>query len=245
MLSYLEKVRVSSLSSGLLVVLTCFCSQGPAAAETSVSGHVSIATDHIFRGVSQTMSGAAVEVEVDVEFENGWYGYVWASNVDFTDSLDPDDGANFEIDFGIGYEFAVNNNVTLGVEAVTYTFPGTKEGYSYDYEEIIASVSIFEQHSLTLGYTDNLFGNSADARFYAVKSGTDLSDGIGLSLELGHYDFSESFGDAYSYMTLSIAGELRSVEWQLAYITTTAADQDLFYASNTADRVMLALRMSF
>jgi len=245
MVDFIEKNRVGLSSLGLPIALALSGMQDVALAEMNVGGHVSVATDHVFRGVSQTMSRAAVEVEVDVESESGWYGYVWGSNVDFTDSLTPDDGVNYEIDFGVGYEFAVNKNVSLGFEAVTYTFPGAKAGYSYDYEEFLATISIFEQHRLTFGYTDDLFGNAADAMFYAVDSALELSTGMNLGLELGHYNINESLGSAYSYAALSVAGDFNSVGWQLAYITTNAEDEDLFYASTTADRVMLALSIPF
>ncbi len=245
MVDFIGKIRIGLSLRGLTIALALCGMQDFALAEVNVSGHVSVATDHVFRGVSQSMSRAAVEIEVDVEFESGWYGYIWGSNVDFTDSLTPDDGVNYEIDFGVGYEFAVNKNVSLGFEAVTYTFPGAKAGYSYDYEEILASISIFDQHRLMFGYTDDLFGNAADAMFYAANSALELSAGMNLGLELGHYDINESLGDAYSYAALSVAGDLNSVGWQLTYITTNAEDEDLFYASTTADRVMFALSIPF
>jgi len=216
-----------------------------AVADIKVGGQVGVSTDHIFRGVSQTMSGAAIEAEVDVDFENGWYGYVWGSNVDYTDALTPDDGADIEVDFGIGYIFSATHNVTLGLELVKYTNPGTEEGYDYNYEELLASVTFYDEHSLTVGYSDNVFGNPGDGIYYALNSGLDLSNEISLGLELGHYDLSESFDTAYSYAELSIAGELKSIDWQISYVTTTDADEDVFYASTTKDRLMLALSMSF
>jgi len=232
------------VSRALMALMYCSV-PGFVAAEMSVGGQVSVSTDHIFRGVSQTMSGAALEVEVDVEFENGWYGYAWGANVDYTDSLTPDDGADIEIDYGVGYVFAVNDDVTLGLEAVAYTFPGTKDGYDYNYEELLACMTIHDQHSLTVGFSDNVFGSAADGTFYALNSGLELSDEISLGIEIGHYDLSDSYATAYSYAALSVAGELRSVDWQLSYITTTDEDQEIFYDSTIKDRFMLELSMSF
>lgn len=231
--------------STTLMVIAASAIPGLAMSDMNVGGHVTVATDYRFRGVSQTMSGAALQAELDVDFESGWYGYAWGSNVDFTGSNATDDGANIEFNFGIGYIFNVADDVTLGLEAMTYIFPGTEPGYDYDYGEWQAYLTLYDQHSLMITYSDNVFGSARNGTFYAFNSGLDLSHRLSLGLELGYYDLNDSYRTAYRYATLSVAGELQSIDWQLSYITTTDEDEELFYASTIEDRFVLELTMSF
>lgn len=219
--------------------------QGAALADVTIGGHVAVSTDYMFRGVSQTMSGPSIQAEIDVEFENGWYGYAWGSNVDYTDSGTPDDGAKVELDIGVGYVLSAAENTTLGFELTNYLFPGTKEGVDYNYQELQAFMTLYERHSLTIGYSNDVSGSGGRGIFYAINSGADLSPGLSLGMELGHYDLSDSYGTAYSYAELSVSGELKVIGWQLSYVTTTGEDEAVFYASTIEDRIVLELNMSF
>ena len=70
---------------------------GTAAQAGNYTGNVALATDYIFRGVSQTQERPAIQGGFDAAFDNGLYAGVWASNVNFgTD-------ASTEIDFYGGY----------------------------------------------------------------------------------------------------------------------------------------------
>lgn len=218
---------------------------GAALSDVTIGGHVAVSTDYMFRGVSQTMSGPSIQAEIDIEFENGWYGYAWGSNVDYTDSDTPDDGANVELDIGVGYIFSAAENTTLGFELTSYLFPGTEEGVDYNYQELQAFMTFYDQHSLTIGYSNDVSGSGGKGIFYAINSGTELSTELSLGMELGHYDLSDSYGTAYNYAELSVSGEFQVIGWQLSYITTTEDDEEVFYASTIEDRLVLELNMSF
>lgn len=218
---------------------------GPAEAELDVGGQITLTSDYTFRGVSQTMSNPAVQVELDVDHDSGWYGYIWASNVHFTDSNTPDDGARAEVDFVIGYAHSIDQNVSLGVDVSAYTFPGTKSGFNYDYVELHTTLTANDQYRLTIGYSDNVFNSGSSGIFYSAGSDFALSERLSLGLELAHYDLDDGHDMAYSYGMLSLAGELTSFDWQLSFLTTSSEAEEIFYASNVDDRLILSLTMPF
>lgn len=240
-----ETIRDLPSGARALVLSICLGLPGVAWSDMSVGGHVAVSTDYMFRGVSQTMSSPSVQAEIDIEFENGWYGYAWGSNVDYTDSGTPDDGANVELDIGVGYVFSAAENTTLGFELTNYLFPGTKEGVDYNYQELQAFMTLYDQHSLMIGYSNDVSGSGGKGVYYAINSAADLSSGLSLGMELGHYDLGDSYGTAYSYAELSVSGELSVIGWQLSYVTTTDEDEAVFYASTIEDRFVLELNMSF
>lgn len=218
---------------------------GPVAADIDIGGQLGVATDYMFRGVSQTMSGAALQGELGIEADNGLFGYVWVSNVDFTDSVAEDDGASVEVDLHAGYAHDINDNLAVSVGASVYVFPGTKPGFDYDYEEFHGALSINDRHKLAIAYSDNVFGSGSTGIFYAGSTGFDLSTQLDLGIELGHYDLEDGYDISYSYAVLSLAGELKSFGWQLSYYTTSDEIEGIFYESTVSDRLVLALSLAF
>ena len=73
--SLVSAVAIASLGAGLSV-------SAAAEDEFTISGNVTLATDYVFRGQSQTDEEAAIQGGFDMEF-GGFYLGTWASNVDF------------------------------------------------------------------------------------------------------------------------------------------------------------------
>ena len=217
----------------------------PAMADIDRYGRVAVSTDSLFRGVSQTMSRPAIEAEFGFEHDSGAYGFLWASNVDFTDERDPDDGADFEIDIGAGYAFAINDRLLVDVGLTAYLYPGTKTGVDYDYLEWLGAIEVDESHRLAIGYSDDVFGSGAVGIWYSASSGLELPAELWLGFEVGHYDLSDAYGVSYNYAELGIHGTLQRVEWLVTYHTTSRHAATLFPTSAVGNRFSLALNFPF
>ena len=97
------KIRCSSQALlGALIVVPMVAS-----AEWEGSANVTLTSDYVFRGVSQTDEDPAIQGGFDLSHDSGFYIGAWASNVDFNeeDSTDPaaDDAADMELDLKVGY----------------------------------------------------------------------------------------------------------------------------------------------
>jgi uncharacterized protein (TIGR02001 family) len=67
----------------------------------NISGTVWLATDYVFRGVSNTDNKPTVQGSLDYTFK-GFYVGIWGSNTDFSD-------AHIEFDYYGGYSGAIEN----------------------------------------------------------------------------------------------------------------------------------------
>ena len=96
---------MKKLFLGLSVVaLSASAYSASAKAETQVgdftfSGNAGIVTDYVYRGISQTDEGPAVQGGFDVGHSSGLYAGIWGSNVDFND----EDEAYDENEYNLGY----------------------------------------------------------------------------------------------------------------------------------------------
>ena len=146
----------------------------------SVSANVSIASDYIWRGMTQS-DGIAVSGGFDYESDNGFYAGIWGSNVNFNDS---GNGAEFDYYFGYGFEMG-GIGVDLGY--VAFDYPDNTDGL--DFEEIVLGLSMGD-----LGLT---FAMGQDG----MPDYTEISYGIGpVGVSYGTYDdMGDNFGISYGF----------------------------------------------
>ena len=112
----------------------------PVAQAGKYTGNVTLATDYIFRGVSQTQERSAIQGGFDAAFDNGIYAGVWASNVNFgTD-------ASAEVDFYGG------STAQLGCSSCSYKIGFIYCGYDGDPQlDYVEAVLAFTWGGLTAG----------------------------------------------------------------------------------------------
>ena len=227
------------------LALLCIWCPLPVHAETELAGRVTVGTDYVFRGVSQTMSRAAVQGELGIEHSSGLYGFLWASNVRFTAADEPSDGADVEIDIGAGMAHAVSDRVVVDLGATRYTFPGTRPGIDYDYVEWLGAIEIDGTHRLTIGYSDNVLASGGIGVYYALQSGISLPRETWLSAEVGHYDLENAYGISYQYLELGLEGTVSTLDWRVSYFLTSSHATELFYETTVNDRFLLTLSLPF
>ncbi len=214
-------------------------------AQLSFGGDITLASDYVFRGVSQTMSEPALHGSVYVEHDAGWYGELWASNVDFTANGDPDDGARIEVDVEVGLSRQLSERLSATIGFATYAYPGTRPGYDYDYGEWLGMLAVDDRHTLRFGYSDDVFASGQSGIFYALGTSFDLPADLWLGVDVGHYDLSNAFALSYGYGELSLGGALGPLDWCLRHIRVEDVAAKLFYETTVDERTVVSLSFSF
>lgn len=91
-----RKIAVASLlSAGLLMA-------GNAAA-SEVSGSVTVVSDYLFRGITQTNEEPALQGGVTWTHDSGFYAGAWGSSISWLSDSDPDISSQVELDGFVGY----------------------------------------------------------------------------------------------------------------------------------------------
>jgi uncharacterized protein (TIGR02001 family) len=134
---------------------------GGTAYAQDVTFNVGVASDYVFRGISQTDEGPQVFGGVDVS-KDIFYAGVWASNIDFGD------GTDAEIDAYVGVKPVVGS-VTLDFAAIYYGYVGEPGGADWAQWEFKAAASV-PAGPVTLGaaayYTPDYTGVGTDDGLY-------------------------------------------------------------------------------
>lgn len=228
-----------------LLLLALIGVHSASAVAVDLTTEVTLTTDYVFRGVSQTMSRPALQGGLNVTHENGFFACVWASNVDYVPDGAPDDDAKVEVDLLFGYSQPISDRVSATWSWVRYAFPGMLEDARYDFSEWGAALTLDERHSLNVAYSPDVFGSGGSSTYVSAATVFDLPASLELALEIGRYDLQDSYGESYSHAAVSIAGDFDVFAWTLGYHRTSDAAKTIFHESTVAPEFVLSLSMSF
>jgi uncharacterized protein (TIGR02001 family) len=176
------------------------------------SANVAVASDYVFRGVSQTEDDVALSAGVDVT-SGALYAGAWASNVSFAG--DDDTGLEADLYAGVRPEVA-GFAMDFGVVGYLYDEP---DALGYDYVEFKAAASR-AIGPVTVGaavwYSPDFFGAAEDEATYVEANGVfaaadrwTVSGAVGRQFVSSDLDYTTwNVGAAYA-LTGTLALDLR------------------------------------
>ena len=161
------------------------------------SGTVSITSDYIFRGTSQTNQEPALQGGVEYAAESGAYIGTWGSNVSWLSDLSTPAApisSSLELDVYGGYRGKFNDTVSYDVGALYYWYPGDfPSGFnSADTLEVYAGITVAASEKITLGAkysvaATDLFGytDSSGSGYLDLSANVVVAEGWTLGAHAG------------------------------------------------------------
>lgn len=192
---------MNAFKLALVAAATATVLGGAASAqEVSVSYNLGIASDYVFRGVSQTMNDPQIFGGADLSYGVAYAG-VWASNVDFGAD---DPSAEFDVyggvkptlgdvsfDFGaLYYSYAKDKGLTPG----KYSYAELKAAAAKPFGPVTLGAALFWSPKYT--------GNVGTSTYYEINGAFPVNDKLSISAALGKQDYEE----ASAYTTWNIGG---------------------------------------
>jgi uncharacterized protein (TIGR02001 family) len=222
--------------SGVLVGLLFLLGAGQSWAEDAlpeVTGELTLSSEYVFRGVSQTQEDPALQLGVDLLWDFGLHVGAWASNVDFTSA------ATAEIDLVLGWEVQLTRSLRLEAGGQLFSYAEESE---LNYLEYYLEVGFGEALTVAARYTSDVVEAAAEAGYleasYVILP---LHDGPEWELHAGYSTFEEG-PDVLDYM-LRVGWRIRSWGLDLAFWNT---DPEEGGVSDLADeRVVLTVSLDF
>lgn len=205
------------------------------------SANVALATDYLFRGLSQTDEEPAIQGGFDYSVPLGegpadFYAGVWGSNINQVDELG--DTAHIEIDYYGGLAGDVQG-VGWDVGVIYYDYPGTSGtldyveaafALGYDFGVAAAGVGV--------SYSPDYFFESGDGLYVSGDVDIPLPKGLGISLHIGHQSIDENgtFGtpDYYDWK-VALAADVVGFGLEFAYMDTDIDNGDCFGGTDLCD----------
>ncbi len=198
----------------------------------SFTGNLGVASNYIFRGISQTQHKPALQGGFDYAHASGLYAGFWASNVSWVKDTGFKDSSSLEMDFYGGYKGTLAGDFTYDVGVLQYYYPGDKIAGmpNTDSTEVYGAIS-WKYVTLKYSHTvsENLFGwtsptgeKSRGSGYLDLTANYDLGNGWGINGHVGHQTI-KNFSDAsYTDWKLGVTKDLGFGVVGLAYTDTDA-----------------------
>jgi uncharacterized protein (TIGR02001 family) len=204
------------LSRAGLLAAALISAAGAAQAQGEWSANVALTNDYVWRGVSQTDNGPALQVGAD--YTNGlFYAGGWASNIDF--GVDSD----VEVDLYGGLRGELAEGLTWDVGVIGYLYPGeedinfleVKAGLGFTADALSGGATVFYDPDNKNTYIEGTgayaftekFKGLASVGNYSFDAGGDYTNwSLGGSYAFPAFDFSLKYTD--TDIDDSIAGDI-------------------------------------
>jgi uncharacterized protein (TIGR02001 family) len=221
-----------------------------AADAPDVSFNVGVASNYVFRGITQTDDNAQVFGGVDVT-SGKFYTGLWVSNVDFGNSTDG------EFDIYAGYKPSVGP-VALDLGVIYYGYANKPSGPDEAYWEakVAGSLPVGKGSvGAAVYYSPEFFAETGKATYVEVKGSMPLMDKFSGSAALGYQKLEDvdiddgdggfiSYDPSYTTWNVGVTYAFTDhVSLDVRY-SDTDADKD-FYGSLTDSRAYATLKATF
>jgi uncharacterized protein (TIGR02001 family) len=179
-----------------------------------LTGNLIFTSNYVWRGISQTRNGPAVQGGLTYTLNNGLYASLWGSNVSFPTAVDSAYGtANLELDPGLGFANKFSNGVGYDLEIVRYTYPKMdKQKFDYNEAHVTVTYSIFNG---TIAHTNNFSNTGGSGTYYTLGAGYDVPamyvmnlQDVNVGASIGHYALATAAGNSYNDYSLNVSKKL-------------------------------------
>ena len=199
----------------------------PASPHT-VTGNVTLASNYIFRGISQSQNKPAIQGGFDYSHASGLYAGTWASNVDWVLTKDNN---SLEWDFYAGYRGGFADDFTYDVGVLKYYYPGESlGGATPDTVEVYAAIGwkfitlkySYAVSSYLFGWTGSNGGDTRGSGYLDLSANYDLGNGWGVQGHVGHQNIKGNSDASYTDWKLGATKDVGFGVVGLAYTDTNA-----------------------
>lgn len=231
--------RIDCIVAAALLALPCIsaaedsATAGPAAPANPWVGSLTLASDYLFRGLTQTNEKPALQAGLEYDDPSGIYAGFWGSSIswlsDSSTSAAPV-SSNVELDFYAGYRGKFSDDLGYDVGLYTYYYPGDyPRGFSSaNTTEIYAALS-FKIASLKYSHTlTNAFGfsDTKNSGYLDLSANYEFVPTWVLNAHVGHQRIDGIGAASYTDYKLGITKNfVKGFALAIAYFDTNAREE--------------------
>lgn len=181
----------------------------------SLSANVTLTSDYIFRGISQTGGEPAIQGGLDYSHSSGFYLGTWASNVGWLEDYQGYQKGNVEIDVYGGFRGSFATDFTFDVGAIQYIYPGDRgTAVKADTSELYVGLG-WKWFTAKYSYyvSDEVFGfgNADGSDYLGISASVPVGEsGVTLGASWGTFNFKNNSAQDYDDWSVSATYDLGS-----------------------------------
>lgn len=222
------------------------------ASASPVSANVTLASEYVYRGISQTREKPALQGGFDYAHASGLYVGIWGSNISWLEDIGAGASSSLELDIYGGYKGKVSGDFSYDVGYLRYQYPGSNSaGFVSPNTDELYVAGTYKMFTLKYSHSlSNLFGysDSKGSGYIDASANVELMSGLTLGLHAGHQKIKNYSDFSYTDYKISLTKDFGGgLSVTGAYIDTNA-DDNLYTVKDTkiADgRFVLSVTKAF
>lgn len=212
--------------------------------QKSIDASVTIASDYVFRGISQTLEDPALQLGLGFEHPSGFFAGVWGSNVDFPGNAVRENPRDIEVDLYLGFSKQLVGDLVGSALVTRYEYPDSDGRIEYSYNELGLGFLLRDQVGASVSYSDDFMGQGISSLVFEISGRQPLPHRVDLNLGLGYQDLGRGFVESYGFWSLGVSTTRSRLTIDLSYIGTDEAAERVFGAL-AGNRVVLTVTGNF
>ena len=208
-------------------------------------GYLTLVSDYVFRGASQSNEDPTVQAGVDYLHPSGVFAGLFAARTEFPENSFGSNPGSIEVDAYLGYSHPAGRDWSWDVAALRYDFPDST-GFDYSYDELAANLHF--RDVLRLGATvlaDDAGASNASGWTAEVELRQSLGDRFQLSGLLGHYEFERSDWSDYLYWDIGVSATAGRFTFDVRYFDTDGDEAGFAGPELTRGRLVGSISLGF
>lgn len=218
------------------------------------SANMSILSEYVFRGITQSNEDPAIQVGIDYGHESGLYVGFWASSVEFNSANTNGTQLETNIYFGIGGSFG---SVDYDLGGLFYYYPeedddeGAGEQDLFEvYGSLGTGFDMALEPSVTVGfaYSPDYYGEDGDSIYFYGDIGFSFPYGISPYVTLGYLDVdgdqTTPGGYDYFHYVIGASYDIGQFTFDLSW-SEAEEGADAAGASNVTEAVIFSVSSSW
>lgn len=242
------------ISAAIISVSNC------AFADVEFSGYLTGTNNFMYRGISLSDNGAAMQGKVTAKLDNGLYASLWGSNTTLRASNGS--GSGIEGNFFAGYTNSINEDWSYDIGYLRTFYPGMETGNPpalnggarRDFNDFYGTIN-YKGFSAGVSYSDDFFAETGSALYSFAAFNGEIIDKFKLTALVGYTrnsskEFLGLFGvnkSGWTHYILGVSHPLpHNFEVSAAYHGTDGTGTDAFDISGFGtNRFVFSLTKNF
>lgn len=231
-------------AGAVAAVLAALAGAPPASAQSetgTLHGSVSLSSEYILNGLSQTYDEPSVRVALDFEHQSGFFAGGVLANVGYLAEAPFETPRDTQASLYAGFLWRRNQWMT-NLTASTYRYPGIQR--SYDYTQAAASVSFRDRYFFAVSRSNDYLSIYDSVELYRAGIAMPLPRNLEFGINAGRFRADGFFGTSYSFWDVGVSRPMGRFALDLRYHDNTYRRYSLF-GNDASDLWVLSMTYVF
>ena len=193
---------------------------GAAAHADDFSGHLTLTSDYVFRGVSQSNTNPSVYGGLDYAHDSGLIAGLFAAVIDYPYSPFKPDTGQVELDLYVGFSRPAGRDFEWDVALVHYQYLESAASND-DYQELAFNLHYRDIARLGLAVSNDAAAGGSEGWIAELELRQPFAKRYQVSGTFGRYSLSHEFWDSYLYWDLGVSAVFEPLTVDLRYYDTS------------------------